>query len=467
MRKARCLILGLMAFVLYMAFGCAVVPAKEATVSYSVHGQNYGWQAWKSDGKTAGTTGKALRVEGIKCKVTGVEGLGITYRGHVQNAGWEKEWKSNGQISGTTGKARRLEAIQVKLTGTNASKYDVYYCVHVQGYGWLGWAKNGNTAGTSDLSRRVEAVCVRLLKKGAASPKEMGIRTYSYVKGRPVSIPAEPKAPASVNADSTRNGIPVYSSEKQIFPAIYSLEKGGKNMVSFYSRLPVKDIHEIVWDYHCTYQLFSPGSLYPAYDYSGVQDGYRLYTIKAKDVLYGAKRHKLYKAMATEIVKASVRPEMNDRERIDAICKEIKKRLKYDANSSSPVFDVEYISQWRGACGQFSNLLWCACKIVNIPCESVLYSNSALNMIHAKNRVYLNGKWIYVEPQTGKYSDTPGETYNIWYATVDKDGRYERNGKNAAIYNAGSFMSHPVRGEWVEIHDRKFLHMPLYPRSPR
>ena len=66
----------------------------------------------------------------------------IEYQSHVQTYGWEKSWKKNGQLSGTSGKAKRLEAVKIRLTGEMKNKYDVYYRVHAQSYGWLGWAKN-------------------------------------------------------------------------------------------------------------------------------------------------------------------------------------------------------------------------------------------------------------------------------------------------------------------------------------
>jgi uncharacterized protein YjdB len=50
-----------------------VLPVDAATVSvkYSVHLQNDGWQKEKSNGETAGTTGKSKRIEAIKIKVSG------------------------------------------------------------------------------------------------------------------------------------------------------------------------------------------------------------------------------------------------------------------------------------------------------------------------------------------------------------------------------------------------------------
>lgn len=54
-------------------------------------------------------------------------------------------------MNGTEGEAKRLEAIKIQLTGADKDKYDVYYRVHAQSYGWLGWAKNGAPAELQDM----------------------------------------------------------------------------------------------------------------------------------------------------------------------------------------------------------------------------------------------------------------------------------------------------------------------------
>ena len=137
------------------------------TVSYRVHVQTYGWkQGWVKNGKSAGTTGEGKRLEAIEIKVSGDKNLGIQYRTHIQSFGWEKNYVKNGAQSGKTGLAKRLEAIQIKLTGSSASKYDVYYRVHAQSYGWLGWAKNGEAAGTAGQAKRLEAIQIQIVPKG-------------------------------------------------------------------------------------------------------------------------------------------------------------------------------------------------------------------------------------------------------------------------------------------------------------
>ena len=145
-------------------------PAAGPSVTYQVHGRNYGWdQGWKTDGETAGTTGQALRLEALKAKIVdadgkAVDGLGITYQVHVKNTGW-MDWKSDGQIAGTTGQSLRMEAVKIKLTGDKASQYSVSYRVHVQNKGWTDWVKDGAEAGTTGLSLRAEAIEIKLTAK--------------------------------------------------------------------------------------------------------------------------------------------------------------------------------------------------------------------------------------------------------------------------------------------------------------
>ncbi len=139
-------------------------------VGYNTHVQTYGWQGFKFDGDTAGTSGQAKRLEGIQLKLIDQPYEGsIQYKTHVQTYGW-RDWTADGATSGTTGEAKRLEAIQIQLTGEMAEHFDVYYRVHSQTYGWLGWAKNGESAGTEGCAKRLEAIEVQLVEKGNEGP---------------------------------------------------------------------------------------------------------------------------------------------------------------------------------------------------------------------------------------------------------------------------------------------------------
>ncbi|WP_423055596.1 GBS Bsp-like repeat-containing protein [Acetobacterium carbinolicum] len=142
----------------------------DVTCSYQTHVQNEGWQAWKNDGVASGTSGKGLRLEGIKIKLnTNLSELGLSYITHVQNIGWQDP-VTNGELSGTSGKGLRLEAIKINLTGTKASQYDVYYRVHAQNVGWLDWAKNGEASGTAGFGYRLEAIEIRIVPQNSSAP---------------------------------------------------------------------------------------------------------------------------------------------------------------------------------------------------------------------------------------------------------------------------------------------------------
>lgn len=134
-------------------------------IAYTPHVQDYGWQDWKTDGTSSGTSGQSKRLEGIKIKTGGSINGGVSYKTHVQDIGWQ-DWVQNGELAGTSGQSKRLEAIQIKLTGSAGDSFSVWYRVHAQDYGWLGWAKDGDSAGTEGLSKRLESIEVIVLPKG-------------------------------------------------------------------------------------------------------------------------------------------------------------------------------------------------------------------------------------------------------------------------------------------------------------
>ena len=171
-----------------------VVPgAQEVNVAYRTHVQSFGWQGWKYNGQMSGTSGKAKRLEGINIELRNKDCSGdIVYTTHVQTYGWQgsetdqTKWFKNGAMAGTSGEAKRLEAICINLTGDMAAKYDIYYRVHAQSYGWLGWASNGAPAGTAGFGKRLEGIQIVLVPKGGAAPtNHEGIKSVeerAYVK---------------------------------------------------------------------------------------------------------------------------------------------------------------------------------------------------------------------------------------------------------------------------------------------
>lgn len=149
--------------------------ANPVTCTYQTHIQDVGWQEWKSNGLSSGTSGESKRLEGIRIELDsqGYD-LNVAYQTHIQNIGWEVDagrgWKSSGDMSGTEGWSYRLEGIQIKLTGNDSGKFDIYYRVHAQNFGWLDWAKNGESAGTAGYGYRLEAIQIKVVSKGSVAP---------------------------------------------------------------------------------------------------------------------------------------------------------------------------------------------------------------------------------------------------------------------------------------------------------
>lgn len=156
-------------------------------ISYRSHIQDYGWESnWSKS--ISGTVGKSKRLEAIQVKLDDTTNGNIEYKTHIQDYGWESSWKKNGESSGTSGKAKRLEAIQIRLTGELANKYDVYYRVYAQNYDWLDWAKNGEKSGTQGFALRLEAIEIKLVEKGTTAPgrtdvpfKKVNLKYQSHV----------------------------------------------------------------------------------------------------------------------------------------------------------------------------------------------------------------------------------------------------------------------------------------------
>lgn len=143
---------------------------EDCIVTYKAHVATIGWQPSVSDGATAGTTGRGLSMETLSAAVSS-DPDALKLNAHVQNIGWQG-WQTGN--CGTTGKSLRMEAVKIKLTGDLEDKYDVYYRVHVANFGWLGWAKNGEAAGTQGYAYGMQAVEICLVEKGGKAPGKTG-----------------------------------------------------------------------------------------------------------------------------------------------------------------------------------------------------------------------------------------------------------------------------------------------------
>ncbi|MDR0514096.1 MAG: hypothetical protein LBG81_02910 [Coriobacteriaceae bacterium] len=120
-------------------------------------------------GLTLGTTGYALRMEGLSLELSSAAlDAGLSYQVHVEGIGWMSAVDAPA-FAGTRGQSKRVEAVRINLTGAIAASYDLYYRAHSQNLGWLGWAKNGEAAGSTGYSYRMEAIQIVLVEKGIST----------------------------------------------------------------------------------------------------------------------------------------------------------------------------------------------------------------------------------------------------------------------------------------------------------
>ena len=205
-----------------------ITPPK---VSVQTHVQNVGWQKPVGNGKVAGTSGRALRMEAMKISITkdGISG-GARYSGHVQNIGWQKP-VGNGKLAGTSGRSLRIEALDLELTGEMAKCYDVFYRVHVQNYGWMGWAEATELAGSSGRALRVEAVQVYTTLKGGEPPTKSN--KLPFVNSTNIMGPSDKSASQLARWYRSYNGSASY-------PAA-TLMKGGAPAVEDFAKIVVQE----------------------------------------------------------------------------------------------------------------------------------------------------------------------------------------------------------------------------------
>ena len=151
MRRVWC---ALVALVLVVAMALPA-GAEPMFLSYRGHVQNIGWQSWRNQPSAAGTTGQSLRLEAIELR----GGVGMV-SAHVQDLGWMPA-VPNGTTAGTTGRSLRMEAIRVT---SDVPGWQIECQAHVQDIGWMPWVADGKTCGTTGRSLRLEAIRLRMVE---------------------------------------------------------------------------------------------------------------------------------------------------------------------------------------------------------------------------------------------------------------------------------------------------------------
>lgn len=150
---------------------------KELGIKYSSHVQDIGWQDFKENGKTSGTTGRNLKIEAMKISlINNTKNIKLKYATYIQGSGWQKD-HTDGYIAGTTGKNLRMEAIKIWLE--NTEEYSIAYRTHVQDYGWQGWVYDGAISGILVENKKIEAIEIKIVPK---VEKTMSVRYSSHVQ---------------------------------------------------------------------------------------------------------------------------------------------------------------------------------------------------------------------------------------------------------------------------------------------
>lgn len=118
-------------------------------IKYRSHLQEIGWQEWKCDGQTSGTSHESKRLEAIQIDFKG----DVYAKAHIQKDGWVDYGKiTKDTIIGTEHQSKRLECLCLKG--------DFKYRVHIEGSGWSCWTKADGicTLGSVGQSLRIEAI---------------------------------------------------------------------------------------------------------------------------------------------------------------------------------------------------------------------------------------------------------------------------------------------------------------------
>ena len=154
---------------------------KDAKVNYFSHVQSIGNQASVLEGETSGTVGQYKRMEALTINLDSSLSGDILYKTYIEGKGWESEYKTSGVQSGSVGESRAIQLIKIKLTGDVSKKYDVYYRVHSEKYGWLGWAKNDEQAGATCYD--IQAIQIRLYLKIDSEQGKLGTSSHYIETG--------------------------------------------------------------------------------------------------------------------------------------------------------------------------------------------------------------------------------------------------------------------------------------------
>lgn len=106
---------------------------------------------------------------------------------------------------------------------------------------------------------------------------------------------------------------------------------------------------------------------------------------------------------ATELAKKLTRSAKSDKEKVEVIYEYIIGTIKYDtALASSELTDYlpdidRTLEGKKGMCYDYASLFASMLRSVDIPTKLVMGSTDYVDVYHAWNEVYLNGKWVTID----------------------------------------------------------------------
>lgn len=231
-------------------------------LQYKTHIQDYGWEkSWVTDGNLSGTVGQAKRLEALQVALTGTLPAGATIETsvHVQNKGDLGPF-AMGALAGTQGQGFRMESIKLELK--NLPGYTLKYNVHVENQGWLRdqlddstWFESGQVAGTSGQGLRLESIRIKLIKLNteynAYQAALAAVIEADYTSDSWTAYQTVVKANAVLQTDTAAK---IKNATTNIITAQKKLVKG-KNMTNYKAALAAAVQAEYTTDTWADYQI--------------------------------------------------------------------------------------------------------------------------------------------------------------------------------------------------------------------
>lgn len=134
-------------------------------VTYRAHVRNVGWQAWMNETKMAGTTGQGLPIEALEFLLPAGSSGTLSCTPYVTGLDWQSAVQATavqtGGTCGTTGQGRAVEALKLNLLKDPGRT--VEFRCYLANFGWSAWFRAGDQCGSPDGSHALEALKARVI----------------------------------------------------------------------------------------------------------------------------------------------------------------------------------------------------------------------------------------------------------------------------------------------------------------